>query len=119
MKELNNAIGALFLTNAKMTVQVETSAEMLHPEVNLPEGYVQERMRRDMIERLSRELHQKFEKEIKKEPSHFGGERHRLDLYVFTEPMFKHMVEFIISQIPEEKLQEIRSNSVNFNIKEK
>ncbi len=113
MKELNNAIGALFLTNAKMSVQVEASAEMLHPKANLPEGYVQQTLRRDMIERLCGELYKKFEKEIKQEPSDFGGERHRLDLYVFTEPMFKYMVEFIISQIPEEKLQEIRSNSVN------
>ena len=110
MKELNNAVGAIFLTNAKFTVQVETSPEMLHPNMNLPEVYVQEKLRQDMIERLSRDLHQKFEKEIKKESTPFGGERHRLDVYVFTEPMFKHMVEFIISQIPEEKLKEIRSN---------
>jgi hypothetical protein len=109
MNELNKAVGAIFLTNAKMTVQVETSAEMLHPKSYLPEGYVQETLRRDMIERLCGELYKKFEKEIKQEPSDFGGERHRLDLYVFTEPMFKHMVEFIISQIPEERLQEIRS----------
>ena len=114
MKELNNAIGAMFLTNAKMTVQVETPPEMLHADMNLPESYVQEVLRRDMIERLCGELYKKFEKEIKKEPSHFGGERHRLDLYVFTEPMFKHMVEFIISQIPEEKLQEMRSKHLTY-----
>jgi hypothetical protein len=110
MKELNNAIGAMFLVNAKMTVQVETSIEMQQQMSHLPEGYMEERLHRDMIERLSRELYQKFEKEIKIEPSHFGGERHSLGLYVFTEPMFKRMVEYIISQIPEEKLQEIRSN---------
>jgi hypothetical protein len=113
IEELNKAIGSMFLTNAKWTVQVETSPEMSHANMHLPEGYVQERLRRDMIERLSRDLHQEFEKEIKKEPTHFGGEKHRLDLYVFTEPMFKLMVEYIISQFPEERLQEIRTNTIS------
>jgi hypothetical protein len=110
IEELNKAVGAMFLTNAKWTVQVENPSEMLHPNMNLPEGYVQEKLRRDMIERLSRDLHQKFEKEIKKESTPFGGERHRLDLYVFTEPMFKLMVEYIISEFPEHRLRELRGN---------
>jgi hypothetical protein len=113
MEELNKMIGAMFLTNAKWTVQVEASPEMLYPNTNLPEGYMQERLRRDMIDRFSRDLHQKFEKEIKKEITHFGGEKHRLDLYVFTEPMFKLMVEYIISEFPEERLQEIRTNAIS------
>jgi hypothetical protein len=111
IEELNKAVGAMFLTNAKWSVQVETPPEMLHANINLPEGHVQEMLRRDMIERLSRDLHQKFEKEIKKEQTPFGGEKHRLDLYVFTEPMFKLMVEYIISEFPEQRLREIRGNA--------
>jgi hypothetical protein len=111
MKELNKTIGAMFLTDSKFTVQVETPPSMLHPEVNLPENYIQETLQRDMVQRLSIELSKKFQKEIKKEPTHFGGERHKLELFVFTEPMFKHMIEFIVSEMPEERIQEIRSKN--------
>ena len=112
ISEVNKSIGAMFLTNAKFTAQVKTPYEILQPDTSLPMHQIEEILRRQMIERISKDLYSKFAKEIKKESEPFGVQSHRLELFVFTEPMFKLMLEYIISEMPEARIKEIRGQGI-------
>lgn len=115
MNELYKLVAAKFLTDARFTVQVQTPIEYQDSRHTLPKEVMQEMLRRDMLQRVSSEMVKRFEKEIKVEPvrpEQFQGERHSLEFMAFTMPEFKHIVEFMIAEMPLSEIQRIRSSKI-------
>ena len=109
MEELYKIIGAKFLTDAMFTVQVQTSLYMSPPETHLPKEYIVEKLNHEMIRKITDEMFKKFQKEIKIENVGGFGERHTLEFFAFPKTAFKLMVEYIISEMPENEINRIRN----------
>lgn len=115
MNELYKLVAAKFLTDACFRVQVQTPIEYQDSRQSLPKEVIQEMLRRDMLQGVSRKIMERFEKEIKVEPvrpEQLQGERHSLEFMAFTMPEFKHIVEFMIAEMPLSEIQRIKSTNI-------
>lgn len=109
MEELYKIIGAKFLTDAKFQCQVQTPLDIFHSEINLPKEIILEKLHRDMSFSIGNEIFKKFQKEIK--IKEVGGfiEQHNLEFFAFSSNTFKLMIEYIISEMPEEEINRLRN----------
>lgn len=115
MNELYKLVAAKFLTDARFRVQVQTPIEYQDSRHSLPKEVMQEMLHRNMIQDVSNKMMKRFEKEIKVEPirpEQFQGESHSLEFMAFTMPEFKHIVEFMIAEMPLSEIQRIRSANI-------
>jgi predicted RNA methylase len=113
MTELYKLVGAKFLLDSRFRVQVQTPPEFTYHELRVPKDKIDAMLRYQMIERVSKDMINKFEKEIEVENvGEFGGERHTLEFYAFPKEAFKLMIEYIIHETPEHEIQRIKSKQI-------
>lgn len=115
MPSLEKLIGAKFLVDAKFKSVYEQPSYL--NEINLPENEVQKIIKSHILNKTSKAIIERFEKEIHVEKTERSGlifNRYELEFMAFTMPEFKYIVEYIISQMTMEQLIEIHSK-YNYN----
>jgi hypothetical protein len=105
MNTLDKTVGAMFLANSRFKTQVEIPFDMLDPRCNIDH---QERVKYEMVQRISKHIEDSFSKEIKKQQTS-RGEVHSLELFILPTEALKLAVEYIISEMPQSEIDRIRT----------
>ena len=106
-EKLNKVAGAIFLTQSKLISSYSITNDMLK---SFSIDY-EKVAKYELISRLTTEMVNKFEKEIKQE-EYYDGKALSLELHIFPTSALKLAVEYIISEMPQSELDRIRQNKI-------
>lgn len=100
-------VGKKFLTDSRIIAQVGINRNVSQFR-DLPVDEVEKRVESEMTYRFSQEVLKVFGKEITKTDNEDTySTLYKLDLFVFSAPMFKLMIEYIISEYPTHEINRI------------
>ena len=99
----------LLLGNARMQTETQITSEM---EENIDPDILNDRVRHDMSQRLSREVINNYAGQIQKEQGDFSGTKYTLDLMVIPTESFKYTIDEIIKLMPQEHIDKLRNDKL-------
>lgn len=105
-QNINNVVGSVFLTQSRFITQMYLTSDMLDPKRNI--NY-QEKIKYEITQLISKHIFDKFSKEIEKELMYDRGEKHSLELHIFSAEGLRLAVEYIISEMPQHKIDKIKN----------
>ena len=106
VSELYKSVGALFLAKAKFTANMQVDSSIL----NYPNA--EKEITARLVKNVTGLLVDTFAKQVEHTEVIEGKIYYKLSFFAFTQPEFKLMVEYIISQIPESEILRIRGNKI-------